>query len=668
VFALSQLLGSLALFPVRAFAVVDTCNGLTATIVGTDAADVLTGTPGNDVVVAKDGNDTINGNGGNDTICAGKGVDTAATLGGDDWIDGEDGNDLINAGHGNNIVFGGKNDDDIVTGNGNDRIDGGDNVDVISSGGGDDIVAGGKNNDTILAGAGNDSVSGGDNNDNIDGGSGTDYCDGGLGVNIIVNCETSNPPGAVGVLVVVKDAVPDSSQDFIFSALADGEGPGSFALDDDGEGPIPDSQAFVTFSGDYTVTEESTPGWDVTGIVCNDPDGESSVSVGEGEAFVDLDTGEVVTCTFTNTQIVASSSSSSEESSSEESSSSEASSSSEQSSSEGSSSSEQGSSSSEGSSSSDASSSSLLPECSDTVDNDGDGAIDSADFGCYVLTGEDGESFLLYNPNDNSEGTPQAQCQDGEDNDGDGVTDLSDPGCSGAQDNDEFNEPVPPPPPPPPASPSGEDVTNGAHRGHDTNVGTGVANFLADHYDIGVGNIPPGAFGGGEDLPDDVHQYLCSLQRAFPDEVTTEYLETLARHVGFLMSVNPADVLGFWSDPDNCEALNAARKPQAPVVAALEPIKVRVDANGYPVAASNPVWEACIRGEADLDILRTNPDRREDGRIRTCADYHEKDVWIHPEVKNRDGTPLEFTFNRKPLHLMLPPGFVVTRAETVTQR
>jgi List-Bact-rpt repeat protein len=53
---------------------------------------------------------------------------------------------------------------------------------------------------------------------------------------------------------------------------------------------------------------------------------------------------------------------------------------------------------------------------------------------------------------------PAAQCSDGIDNDGDGLIDYpSDPGCTGALDNDETESPPgpspPAPPPPPPAPP-----------------------------------------------------------------------------------------------------------------------------------------------------------------------------------------------------------------------
>lgn len=63
-------------------------------------------------------------------------------------------------------------------------------------------------------------------------------------------------------------------------------------------------------------------------------------------------------------------------------------------------------------------------QCSDTIDNDGDGRIDGADFGCQ-LPGSSKES-------------PNPQCSDGIDNNNNGLTDSADIGaCSGPTDNNE---------------------------------------------------------------------------------------------------------------------------------------------------------------------------------------------------------------------------------------
>jgi hypothetical protein len=72
-------------------------------------------------------------------------------------------------------------------------------------------------------------------------------------------------------------------------------------------------------------------------------------------------------------------------------------------------------------------------QCADGIDNDGDGLIDANDPGCHSDGNPNNASS--YNKNDNSEGgggnagNGNPQCSDGVDNDGDGVADSADPGC-----------------------------------------------------------------------------------------------------------------------------------------------------------------------------------------------------------------------------------------------
>ena len=84
-------------------------------------------------------------------------------------------------------------------------------------------------------------------------------------------------------------------------------------------------------------------------------------------------------------------------------------------------------------------------QCSDGIDNDGDGLIDAADPDCHT-DGNPGNPDS-YNPGGTEGG---AQCADGKDNDGDGLVDAADPGCHtdgnannpasyDASDNDETN-------------------------------------------------------------------------------------------------------------------------------------------------------------------------------------------------------------------------------------
>jgi len=123
------------------------CNGLLATIVGTDQNDTIMGTEGDDVIVALKGNDTVFGLGGDDTIC------------------GNQGNDTIN---------GGKGDDHLRGGNGNDTI------------------SGNRGNDTLRGRKGNDSLHGGRGDDSIRGDEGNDTCSGGNGLDSDQECEVTD--------------------------------------------------------------------------------------------------------------------------------------------------------------------------------------------------------------------------------------------------------------------------------------------------------------------------------------------------------------------------------------------------------------------------------------------------------------------------------------------
>lgn len=237
------------------------CNGLAVTITG---AGVINGTSGNDVIMGSSGDDTIDGNNGNDTICGADGNDTIDGDTGNDWIDGQNGDDTITGG--GNLIIGSKNDD-------------------------------------LFGGNGNDSLQGQSGNDDHDGGPGTDACVDILGSNTFTSCEAT---GNNGVVVIRKDAQPDSEQDFAFTGL------GGFTLDDDADGTLSNEFAsvqstdggFLDFDVNYTVTESAVSGWEVSSITCVDPGGSTSTDVGEGSATIDLDAGEVVTCTFVNIPVV----------------------------------------------------------------------------------------------------------------------------------------------------------------------------------------------------------------------------------------------------------------------------------------------------------------------------------------------------------------------------
>jgi len=89
------------------------CEGLAATIVGTDRSDTIDGTAAPDVIVAKGGNDVIRGFGGNDVVCGGPGNDRIMTGDGDDTSMGGTGNDWVSSSVGAERVVGGDGDETV---------------------------------------------------------------------------------------------------------------------------------------------------------------------------------------------------------------------------------------------------------------------------------------------------------------------------------------------------------------------------------------------------------------------------------------------------------------------------------------------------------------------------------------------------------------------------
>jgi RTX calcium-binding nonapeptide repeat (4 copies) len=89
-----------------------TCNGLPATIVGTEKGTEgrdppLIGTRGRDVIVGLGGNDTLSGLGGNDVICGGDANDTLKGGSGKDTLLGQAGGDVLKGGPGRDFCNGG---------------------------------------------------------------------------------------------------------------------------------------------------------------------------------------------------------------------------------------------------------------------------------------------------------------------------------------------------------------------------------------------------------------------------------------------------------------------------------------------------------------------------------------------------------------------------------
>ena len=110
-----------------------------------------------------------------------------------------------------------------------------------------------------------------------------------------ITCTFTNTQ--LGMITIIKDTVPDAAQDFSFTDNI--AAPNAFTLDDDADGTLSNTQTFTNVApGTFTVTEAAVAGYTTT-VACVDPDG-GSTTAGTNVATIDLDPGETVTCTFTN--------------------------------------------------------------------------------------------------------------------------------------------------------------------------------------------------------------------------------------------------------------------------------------------------------------------------------------------------------------------------------
>jgi len=106
----------------------------------------------------------------------------------------------------------------------------------------------------------------------------------------------SSPPPTTGDIVIVKEATPADDTPFDFTENIPGANSG-FTLTD----PADNTETFDDIApGTYTVTETGEVGWTLDDIICVDPDNGSSDA--GATATIDLDAGETVTCTFSNSR------------------------------------------------------------------------------------------------------------------------------------------------------------------------------------------------------------------------------------------------------------------------------------------------------------------------------------------------------------------------------
>lgn len=130
---------------------------------------------------------------------------------------------------------------------------------------------------------------------------------------VIVNPPVVNPPAPdqdstgqapadqKGTITIVEKSLPQDAQDFEFSRSSNG---GNFFLDDDSDETLTNQIIMPDLSSrEITFREAFVPdGWVLTSIDCTDPNNNSAVDLKTSSANIQLDEGESVTCTFTNTK------------------------------------------------------------------------------------------------------------------------------------------------------------------------------------------------------------------------------------------------------------------------------------------------------------------------------------------------------------------------------
>ena len=111
-----------------------------------------------------------------------------------------------------------------------------------------------------------------------------------------VTCTFTNTQSQAS-LTIVKDTSPNGPQDFAFTTT--GDGLSDFSLDDDTDPTLSNSVTFTDLTpGQFSITETAVPGWAITGLVCD----TTNYGAGADTIFVTLNSGDHVTCTFTNTE------------------------------------------------------------------------------------------------------------------------------------------------------------------------------------------------------------------------------------------------------------------------------------------------------------------------------------------------------------------------------
>ncbi|HEV8280925.1 MAG TPA: hypothetical protein VGQ02_03635, partial [Candidatus Limnocylindrales bacterium] len=108
---------------------------------------------------------------------------------------------------------------------------------------------------------------------------------------------------------IIKDVNPEpDATDFSFTTSANlGVAGNNFLLDDDADATLSDTRDFNNLAAGltYTVTEDGEAGYALTALSCTGLDANDSSSALTGVVSVNLDPGQTVECTYTNSKLPA---------------------------------------------------------------------------------------------------------------------------------------------------------------------------------------------------------------------------------------------------------------------------------------------------------------------------------------------------------------------------
>ena len=118
------------------------------------------------------------------------------------------------------------------------------------------------------------------------------------GANVTCTFTNEQDEEEKGSITIIKNAIPDDAQDFMYTVT--GVGLSIFSLDDDADGTLPNIRTFGDLdAGTYTVTEVPAGGWTVTSVTCS---AGGTGTTASRLATIELAAGAHVTCTFVNTK------------------------------------------------------------------------------------------------------------------------------------------------------------------------------------------------------------------------------------------------------------------------------------------------------------------------------------------------------------------------------